>query len=218
MIFSSKDFEKLRKTMVETQIKRRGVSEKKVLNAMLKVERHLFISEKEIDNAYADNPIPIGEGQTISQPYIVAYMTELLQINSDSKVLEVGTGCGYQTAILAEIAKKVYSIELIELLSERAKKILEQLDYKNISLKTGDAYQGWEEYAPFDAIIVTCSPTHIPKKLEEQLAESGRIIIPVGERFSQEMLILKKEKGVIIKERTISVRFVPMKDGNGGNY
>ncbi len=204
--------------MVETQIKRRGVSDKNVLSAMLKVERHLFISEKVIDNAYADNPIPIGEGQTISQPYIVAYMTELLQINSESKVLEIGTGSGYQTVVLAEIAKKVYSIELIETLYDKTKKLIKQLDYKNINLKLDDAYLAWKEFAPFDAIIVTCSPTHIPKKLEEQLSEGGRIIIPVGERFSQEMLILKKENGKIIKKRTIKVRFVPMKNGKGMDY
>jgi len=217
-MFDSKDFKELRKTMVETQIKRRGVSDKNVLAAMLKVERHLFISEKVIDNAYADNPIPIGEGQTISQPYIVAYMTELLQINSESKVLEIGTGSGYQTAILAEIAKEVYSIELIKSLSDKAKKIFKQLDYENINIKIDDAYQGWKEYAPFDAIIVTCSPTHIPKKLKEQFAEGGRIIIPVGEKFSQEMLILNKENGRIITERTIGVRFVPMKDEKGETY
>jgi len=217
MIYSN-NFEELRKTMVETQIKRRGVSDKNVLAAMLKVKQHLFISEKVIDNAYADNPIPIGEGQTISQPYIVAYMTELLQINSESKVLEIGTGSGYQTAILAEIAKEVYSIELIKPLYEKTKILLEQLDYKNISLKLDDAYLAWEEFAPFDAIIVTCSPTHIPKKLKEQLSEGGRIIIPVGERFSQEMLILKKENGKIIKKRTIGVRFVPMKNKKGREY
>ena len=215
---NSNNFEYLRKTMVETQIKRRGVSDKNVLSAMLKVERHLFISEKVIDNAYADNPIPIGEGQTISQPYIVAYMTELLQINSESKVLEVGTGSGYQTAVLAEIAKEVYSIELIESLYEKTKNLFEQLDYKNVKLKLDDAYLGWKEFAPFDAIIVTCSPTHIPKKLEEQLSEGGRIIIPVGERFSQEMLILKKENGKIITEQAIKVRFVPMKNGKGMDY
>ena len=185
---------------------------------MIKVKRHLFISKKVIEHAYDDNPIPIGEGQTISQPYIVAYMTELLQLNSKSKVLEIGTGSGYQTAILAEIAKEVYSVELIKSLSDNAKKILNELNYKNIRLKVGDGYQGWIEYAPFDAIIVTCAPTHVPKKLKEQLAEGGKIIIPVGGRYSQEMIILKKEKGKIKKAKTIGVRFVPMKDEDGENY
>ena len=214
----SQDYKKLRTNMVETQIKRRGVSDKKVLAAMLKVERHLFVNKEDISKAYDDHPLLIGEGQTISQPYIVAYMTELLKLNFKSKVLEIGTGSGYQTAVLAEIAEKVYSIELIKSLSDNAKKVLEHLDYKNIKLKIGDGYQGWKEYAPFDAIIVTCAPTHVPKKLKEQLVEGGRIIIPVGGRYSQEMIILKKENGKITKEQTIGVRFVPMKDAQGDTY
>ncbi len=214
----SQDYKKLRTNMVKTQIEKRGISSKNVLKAMLKVERHLFVTKQFLLQAYDDNPLPIGEGQTISQPYIVAYMTELLKLDSKSKVLEIGTGSGYQAAVLAEIADKVYSIELIKSLSDKAKKVFEDLDYKNIMLKVGDGYQGWAEYAPFDAIIVTCAPTHVPKKLKEQLAEGGIIIIPVGERYSQEIIILKKEKGKITKKQTIGVRFVPMKDEKGDTY
>ncbi|MBN1251542.1 MAG: protein-L-isoaspartate(D-aspartate) O-methyltransferase [Bacteroidales bacterium] len=214
----SQDYDVLRKNMVEKQIERRGVSDKNVLKAMLKVERHLFVPQEYIESAYDDNPLPIGEGQTISQPFIVAYMTELLNLDSTKNVLEIGTGSGYQAAILAEIAGNVYSIELIKSLSDKAKKVLDMLNYQNIKLKVGDGYLGWKEYSPFDAIIVTCAPTHIPKMLKDQLAEGGIIIIPVGEAYSQEIVILKKEKGKLLKKETIGVRFVPMKDEKGNTY
>ncbi len=215
---NSQDYEKLREKMVNNQIKRRGVSDEKVLAAMNNVERHLFVSKEYINNAYEDSPLPIGEGQTISQPYIVAFMTEILKLDKTKKVLEIGTGSGYQAAVLSEVAGKVYSIELIESLGKQAKTLLKKLNYNNVEVKIGDGYQGWKEHAPFDAIIVTCSPTHIPEKLKEQLAEGGLMIIPVGPRFSQELILLKKKKGKIKQTDVIAVRFVPMKDDKGKSY
>lgn len=196
--------------MVEKQIKARGVKDKKVLDAMLKVERHKFVPEKIRKYAYEDYPLPIGEGQTISQPYIVAFMTEQLSLKGKEKVLEIGTGSGYQAAILAEICKEVYSIEIIPSLAIQAEKLLKELKYKNIKIKIGDGFLGWEEYSPFDAIIVTCAPKEIPKPLIDQLAEGGRMIIPVGEYF-QDLILVKKTKGKISKKKVLPVRFVPMK-------
>ena len=215
---NSQDYEKLREKMVENQIKRRGVSDEEVLSAMKKVEGHLFVRKEYVNNAYEDSPLPIGEGQTISQPYIVAYMTEILNLDKTKKVLEIGTGSGYQAAVLSEVAGKVYSIELIESLGKQSKVLLKKLNYDNVEVKIGDGYQGWKEHAPFDAIIVTCSPTHIPEKLKEQLAEGGLMIIPVGLRFSQELILLKKKKGTIKQTDVIAVRFVPMKDEKGKSY
>ncbi len=204
--------------MVERQIKARGISDKCVLNALLKVERHLFVPEAYQNDAYDDCPLPIGEGQTISQPYIVAYMTEVLKLNKTEKVLEIGTGSGYQAAILAECAKEVYTIELVQILGNRAEKLLLHLGYKNILVKVGDGYKGWKEYAPFDAIIVTCAPTHVPEPLKEQLAEGGIMVIPVGGSFVQELVILTKKNGKLAQRDVFGVRFVPMKKETGEKY
>jgi len=205
------DFSRARKEMVETQIKARGITDKRVLAAMLKVERHKFVPPEIRHLAYTDQPLPIGEGQTISQPYIVALMTELLKLKGDEKVLEVGTGSGYQAAILAELCKEVYTVEILKPLAERAKKLLKKLGYKNVFVKHGDGFFGWKEHAPFDAIIVTCAPPYIPKPLIEQLAEGGRMVIPVGPEWKwQDLLVIEKIKGKIKKRKVAPVRFVPM--------
>lgn len=209
------DFSFLRKTMVESQIIARGITDKRVINAMLKVPRHIFVPEEYKDEAYNDYPLPIGYGQTISQPYIVALMTEALKLKENDKVLEIGTGSGYQTAILAEIVKYVYSIEIIKELAIRAKKTLDILGYKNIHIKIGNGYNGWPEKAPFDAIIVTCAPKSIPKPLIDQLKDGGRMVIPVGSRYGiQRLMRVKKINGRIHKETLTFVRFVPMIRGN----
>ncbi len=200
---------KKRKLMVEYQIKARGIKNKKVLSAMLKVERHKFVPKFLWDQAYNDYPLPIGEGQTISQPYIVALMTELLNLKGDEKVLEIGTGSGYQAAVLAELCDKVYTIEIIPSLAETAKKRLKKLGYTNVYVFCGDGYLGLKKYAPFDGIIVTCAPPYVPKPLIEQLKEGGRMVIPVGETY-QELKVLTKKKGKIIEKSIIPVRFVPM--------
>jgi protein-L-isoaspartate(D-aspartate) O-methyltransferase len=203
------DFKTMRERMVETQIKARGVKDHRVLDALLKVERHLFVQKDLQASAYSDQPLPIGEGQTISQPYIVALMTELLELRGDEKVLEVGTGSGYQAAILAELAKQVYSVEIIEKLATSSEKLLLELGYKNIQVKAGDGYLGWPEAAPFDAIIVTCAPDHVPKPLIEQLKEGGRLVIPVGE-YGQELKKIVKRPGKSESTNVIPVIFVPM--------
>lgn len=199
----------MREKMVESQIKARGVKDPRVLSAMLKVERHLFVPKELQNSAYADQPLPIGEGQTISQPYIVALMTELLELKGEEKVLEVGTGSGYQAAILAELAKEVYTIEIIESLASSARKLLLELGYKNIKGKAGDGYLGWPEAAPFDAILVTCAPDHIPKPLLEQLKEGGRMVVPVG-TITQELKKIVKRSGKIETTTITPVIFVPM--------
>jgi protein-L-isoaspartate(D-aspartate) O-methyltransferase len=199
-----------RKTMVENQIKDRGVSNEKVLDALMKVPRHKFVPAEYRSYAYDDTPLPIGYGQTISQPYIVAYMTEILNPKNTEKVLEIGTGSGYQAAILSILYKMVYTVEIIEALGESAKKVFEEEGYNNIIVKIGDGYNGWKEYAPFDAIIVTCAPTEIPQPLEDQLAEGGKMIIPVGEGYGQSLYLLTKRNGKIHKTETLPVLFVPM--------
>ncbi len=203
------DFKTMRERMVETQIKARGVKDHRVLAAMLKVERHVFVPKDLQTSAYSDQPLPIGEGQTISQPYIVAIMTELLELRGEERVLEVGTGSGYQAAILAELAKEVYTIDIIEKLATSAEKLLNEMGYKNIEVKAGDGYLGWPEAAPFDAIIVTCAPDHIPKPLLDQLGEGGRMVIPVGE-YTQELKKIVKRAGKIETTNVIPVIFVPM--------
>ncbi len=199
-----------REKMVETQIKARGIKDSRVLQVMLKVPRHLFVDEALRDQAYGDFPLPIGEGQTISQPYIVAVMTEALELKGDERVLEIGTGSGYQTAILAELALWVYTIEKYSLLLEKAKKILAELGYKNVSFKLGDGTLGWKEVAPFDAIIVTAAAPQIPPPLIDQLLEGGRIVIPVGDAFSQILIKGIKKEGVLHTKSLEPVRFVKL--------
>jgi len=203
------DFKAMREKMVETQIKARGVKDPRVLSAMLKVERHLFVPKELQTSAYTDQPLTIGEGQTISQPYIVALMTELLELKGEEKVLEIGTGSGYQAAILAELAKEVYTIEIIEALATSAKKVLLQIGYQNIMAQTGDGYLGWPEVAPFDAIIITAAPDHIPEPLLEQLKEGGRMVTPVG-TYSQVLKRVIKRSGRIETSDIVPVVFVPM--------
>ncbi len=206
---SEKDFQAMRQKMVETQIKSRGIKDERVLSAMLKVERHRFVPKSYESQAYSDQPLPIGEGQTISQPYIVALMTELLDLKGKERVLEIGTGSGYQAAILAELAKEVYTIEIIETLASTAKTLLMELGYQNIQVKAGDGYLGWPEHAPFDAIMVTCAPDHIPEPLLDQLKEGGRLVVPVG-TYSQELKKIVKRSGKIETTDVIPVLFVPM--------
>ncbi|MBI5573579.1 MAG: protein-L-isoaspartate(D-aspartate) O-methyltransferase [Elusimicrobia bacterium] len=204
------NFEKLRWQMVETQIVARGISDKKVIDAMLKIPREKFIEKKFYSQAYNDHPLPISEGQTISQPFIVALMTELLNLTGDEKVLEIGTGSGYQTAILAEITKEVYSVERHSTLFNKAKKILDEFGYKNIFLFNLDGTEGLKEYSPFDRIIVTAASDKIPKPLVEQLKESGRLLIPIGDRFSQELLVADKINGKLEIKNYGGVTFVPL--------
>jgi protein-L-isoaspartate(D-aspartate) O-methyltransferase len=199
-----------REKMVSNQIVARGVSDKLTIKAMRKVQRHLFVPEEMKPYAYEDRPLPIGEDQTISQPYIVALMTELLGLKGGEKVLEIGTGSGYQAAILAEIAKEVYTIEIIESLAKSADERLKTIGYKNITVKAGDGYRGWKEYAPFDGIIVTAAPDHIPQPLIDQLKVGGKMVIPVGDQFQQLKLITKTPDGTIKEKSVVPVRFVPM--------
>lgn len=212
------DFKAQRERMVREQMEARGIRNPKVLEALRKVERHRFVPEPYRPQAYMDHPLPIGAGQTISQPYIVALMTEVLNLDSSKKVLEVGTGSGYQAAVLAEICDSVYTIEIIESLGKKAKELLTQLGYKNVHVKIGDGYKGWKAFSPFDGIIVTCAPTHIPEPLKEQLAEGGKMVIPVGGRQVQELVLLSKEKGRLVQRSILPVLFVPMLKGNGGTY
>jgi protein-L-isoaspartate(D-aspartate) O-methyltransferase len=203
------DFKVHRDRMVKHQIEARGIKDRRVLDTMRKVPRHCFLPLAFRIFAYEDMPLPIGEGQTISQPYVVALMTELLELKGSEKVLEIGTGSGYQAAILAELCQKVYTIEILPGLAKRAQKVLSKLGYKNIQVKCGDGYLGWPEKAPFDAIIVTCAPQKIPPPLIEQLAEGGKLVIPVGE-LNQELKLLVKVNGKIEEKSIIPVRFVPM--------
>jgi len=203
------DFSSARAAMVEKQIVKRGVTDSLVLAAMRKVPRHEFVPESYRGYSYADEPLPIGEGQTISQPYIVALMTETLKLNRDSKVLEVGTGSGYQAAVLAEVAASVYTIEIVESLCREATVTLASLGYKNVHVRCGDGYRGWPEEAPFDAIIVTAAPDHIPQPLVDQLKPGGKMSIPVGDVYQELMLITKTESGVV-EQSILPVRFVPM--------
>lgn len=206
------DFARLREAMVRTQLEQRGVKDKSTLQAMRKVERHLFVPERQIANAYNDSPLPIGYGQTISQPYIVAYMTEVVQPKRHHRVLEIGTGSGYQAAVLAEIVEEVYTIEIIKELGTSAADRLSRLGYENIRVKVADGYYGWEEHAPFDAIVVTAAAEHIPPPLVDQLKEGGKMIIPVGSPFFVQTLMLVEKKGGKITTRSLMpVRFVPFR-------
>jgi len=196
--------------MVEKQIISRGIDDQRVINAMLKVPRHLFVPDDYRHYAYSDTPVPIGHGQTISQPYIVALMTEELNVSNADRVLEIGTGSGYQAAILAEIVKEVYSIEIVKPLGESAGARLEELGYKNVKVMVGDGYLGWPEHAPFDRIIVTCAPTDIPEPLVDQLQEGGIMMIPVGTAGFQYLYRVKKYMGEAETEEVIPVSFVPL--------
>lgn len=209
--FVSQDrFQKERESMVKTQIENRGIKDKSVLNAMRKVLRHEMVPSNVLNRAYTDGPLPIGYGQTISQPYIVAFMTEAIKPKPEHKVLEIGTGSGYQAAVLAEIVKEVYTIEIVNELYKSADKKLNELGYKNIFCKAADGYYGWEEHAPFDAIVVTAAAEHIPPPLVEQLKDGGKMIIPVGAPFLNQNLILVEKIGEEITTRSLlPVRFVP---------
>jgi len=198
-----------REDMVRRQIEARGVKDKKVLEAMRKVPRHEFIPESLRGQAYEDHPVPIGKGQTISQPYIVAYMTEALKLSGDEKVLEIGTGSGYQAAVLAEIVKEVYSIEIICPLEENARNTLKRLGYRNVITKCADGYKGWPEHAPFDAVIITAAPDEVPPPLLNQLKEGGRLIVPEGTYFQELRLYTRTGKGMESR-KLLPVRFVPM--------
>jgi protein-L-isoaspartate(D-aspartate) O-methyltransferase len=207
----------LREAMVREQISeppdyRAPVRDKKVLDAMLAVPRHLFVNPSTLSMAYADNPLPIGFGQTISQPYIVALMTEMLKIEPGQKVLEVGTGSGYQAAVLACLAKEVYTVEIIEALGVQAAERLKNMNYRNVQVKVADGYHGWHEHAPFDCIIVTCAATLVPPPLLKQLKPGGRMCIPVGGQYAVQQLTMveKSEKGEITMRKTLPVRFVPL--------
>jgi len=196
--------------MVERQLNPRGIKDERVLEAMAKVPREEFIPADERSDAYEDGPLPIGYDQTISQPYIVAFMTEQLRPKPSDRVLEIGTGSGYQAAILAELVADVYTIEIVEPLATTAEATLQRLGYKNVHLMVGDGYRGWPEEAPFDAIIVTCAPGKVPQPLVDQLKDDGRMVIPVGERFAQQLYLLEKKNGQLKESATLPVRFVPM--------
>ncbi len=197
-----------RDLMVETQIEGRGIRDPRVLAAMRKVPRHVFVPEGQAAWAYDDRPLPIGSEQTISQPYVVAFMTEQLRLTGKEKVLEIGTGSGYQTAILAELAAKVYSIEIRPELAKAAAERLEKLGIKNVEVRAADGYRGWPEEAPFDGILVTAAPEHVPPPLLEQLAPTGRMVIPVG-AFYQELKVIERQGGGYTEKSVLPVRFVP---------
>jgi protein-L-isoaspartate(D-aspartate) O-methyltransferase len=198
-----------REEMVAMQIAARGVSDARTLAALRKVPRHLFVSPEAVIQAYDDHPVPIGHGQTISQPYIVAFMTEALRLSGGETVLEIGTGCGYQAAVLAEIASRVYTIEIVTPLAEEAAARLKRLGYTNVEVRAGDGYQGWPEKAPFDAIMVTAAAPRIPEPLKQQLRDGGRLIVPVGEDW-QELVLVTRRGDRFEERRVLPVRFVPM--------
>jgi protein-L-isoaspartate(D-aspartate) O-methyltransferase len=195
--------------MVDTQIRDRGIKDPRVLEAMRKVERHRFVRERDVELAYGDFPVDIGLGQTISQPYIVAYMTDALDVKPTDKVLEIGTGSGYQAAVLGELAREVYTIEIVPELAERSTRVLKELGYANVHVRSGDGYAGWPEHAPFDAVIVTAAPDHIPQPLVDQLKVGGHLVVPVG-RGEQDLLVLTKTTQGLREEARLPVRFVPL--------
>jgi len=203
--------ERKRLLMVERDLKGRGIKDKNVLEVMGKIPRHLYVDASLRDKAYGDYPLPIGEGQTISQPYVVALMTEALRLKPGDRVLEIGAGSGYQAAVLAALVKEVYTIEIRKGLAESAEKRLKELGYRNVRVKYGDGYYGWEEHAPFDAIIITAAANHIPPPLIKQLKEGGRLIIPLGSTvYFQTLTLATKKKGELELEQMTSVAFVPM--------
>jgi protein-L-isoaspartate(D-aspartate) O-methyltransferase len=203
------EFEEQRRRMVERQIRARGIKDEAVLDALGRVPRHRFVSPAQAGAAYADTPLPIGREQTISQPYIVAYMSEAAEVSRREKVLEIGTGSGYQAAVLGELAREVYTVEIIPELAERARQTLADLGYRNVFVRAGNGYEGWAEHAPYDAIVVTAAPDRVPPALVDQLAVGGRMVIPVGVAHQEMVIISKTEKGVV-ERKTIAVRFVPM--------
>ena len=214
---SADEYHRARLRMVDEQIRARGIKDPSILRAMEKVPRHRFVPASVRNLSYADMPLPIGLEQTISQPYIVAYMTEAIGITREAKVLEIGTGSGYQAAVLGELAREVYTIEILPELAERARRVLAELGYKNVFVKAGNGYLGWPEHGPFDAIVVTAAPDEIPKPLVDQLAVGGKMVIPVG-TSQQQMTILTKTREGVTERRTLPVRFVPMtgKPSQGG--
>jgi|SRR5271169_2183228 len=206
----SNRFAALRQKMVNAQLRARGIRDERVLGAMARVPRHLFVADEYQDTAYDDHPLPIGEGQTISQPYIVAFMLEVLSLDGSETVLEIGTGSGYQTALLAELARQVYSVERIELLAEAAKTMLQRLGYTNVSLIVGDGSRGCVECASFDAIVVSAAAPQIPQALLEQLGEGGKMIVPVGSPDAQELKLVRKQEGRAVVTNLEGCRFVPL--------
>lgn len=205
---STDGYARQRKQLVE-ELRAEGITSQTVLDALLKVPRHKFVPDSYRHLSYENRPLPIGQGQTISQPFIVGYMTEAAEIASGEKVLEIGTGSGYQAAVLAELAKEVYTIEIISELADGARRLLGDMGYKNVEVKTGNGYLGWPEHAPFDAIVVTAAPDQVPQALVQQLATKGKMVVPVGSNFQQMVIITKTESGVV-EQRTIPVAFVPM--------
>ena len=215
---TGKVYSRRRATMVRKQIKARGVEDKRVLKAMRSVKRHLFVPASQRSSAYADHPLPIGLRQTISQPYIVGFMTEALKLKKGARVLEIGTGSGYQAAILGEVAREVYSIEIIPALGKRAKKLLQSLGYGNVHLRVGDGYKGWPDKAPFDAVILTAAPPKIPRPLLQQLKKPGGVLVaPVGPSNDQRLVRITRTKKGFKKEHLMFVRFVPMTGKAQGN-
>ena len=209
------DFAAQRQRMVEQQLKPRGIKDERVLAAMARVPREKFVPQDARGDAYRDGPLLIGYDQTISQPYMVAFMTQQLRPKPGDRVLEIGSGSGYQAAILAELVADVYTIEIVEPLAKTAEATLQRLGYKNVHIRIGDGYKGWPEEAPFDSIIVTCAPEKVPQPLVDQLKDGGRMVIPVGEQFAQQLYLLEKKNGQLKESVTLPVRFVPMKrEGN----
>jgi len=204
------DFASLRGQMAQTQLAARDITNQRVLEVMGTVPRHELVPEELRRHAYKDGPLPIGHGQTISQPYIVAFMTQALEPTTNDVVLEIGTGSGYQAAVLAGLVRQVYTIEIVEPLARRAESDLKRLGYTNVNVRAGDGYKGWPEAAPFDAVIVTCAPDHVPQPLVDQLKEGGRLIIPVGPTHDQSLYLLRKRSGKVQRQAVLPVRFVPM--------
>jgi protein-L-isoaspartate(D-aspartate) O-methyltransferase len=216
--FQTDRFEEARHKMVSEQLAKRGIKDKTVLDAMRKVPRHMLVPESQKEIAYLDRPLPIGQGQTISQPYIVALMTQEINPSKEMKVLEIGTGSGYQAAVLAELVDQVFTVEIVPELGNKAKADLKELGYDNVSVRVGDGYQGWSAHAPYDAIIVTAAPEEIPQPLIDQLNEGGRMIIPVGPvGKTQELLLVEKKDGKIQKTKKSLVRFVPFTRSPSGD-
>jgi protein-L-isoaspartate(D-aspartate) O-methyltransferase len=208
-------FERERQRMVEEQIMGRGISDERVLKAMRTVPRHEFLPEAMRGNAYVDQALPLGEGQTMSQPYMVALMTELLKLGGTERVLEVGTGSGYQAAVLAELCEKVYTVERIKVLADKARATLDRLGYRSVALKVYDGTYGWKEMSPFDAIVVTAGAPHVPDALVDQLREGGRMVIPVGDRYGQRLIKMVKTTGGVITEQSVPCVFVPLIGNHG---